>query len=91
MKSIGIRELRQQASRYIALVRAGDTIQVTDRGRPVALLVPIPAGSMLDRLAAEDRLALGQGDLLDLGAPVTPARGQPLPSASLSEMRADER
>ena len=91
MRSIGIRELRQQASRYIALVRAGDTIQVTDRGRPVALLVPIPAGSTLDRLAAEDRLLPGEGDLLDLGTPVPPARGKCLPSASLSEMRADER
>ena len=41
MERIGVRELRQHASRYLARVRAGETIEVTDRGRPVARLVPI--------------------------------------------------
>lgn len=36
-----MRELRQHASRYLARVRAGETIEVTDRGRPVARLVPV--------------------------------------------------
>lgn len=40
MIGIGVRELRQHASRYLARVAAGETLQVTDRGRPVALLVP---------------------------------------------------
>jgi len=35
-----VRELRQHASRYLALVARGETIEVTDRGRPVAMLVP---------------------------------------------------
>lgn len=42
MDRIGVRELRQHASRYLARVRAGETIEVTDRGRPVARLVPVP-------------------------------------------------
>jgi prevent-host-death family protein len=37
---IGVRELRQNASRYLALVKAGQTVEVTDRGELVALLVP---------------------------------------------------
>ncbi len=41
MRSIGIRELRQQASKHLRDVERGETIEVTDRGRPVALLVPI--------------------------------------------------
>lgn len=41
MEQIGIRELRQHASRWIDKVRAGASIQITDRGRPVARLVPI--------------------------------------------------
>lgn len=41
MKSIGIRELRQHASEYIRLVEAGETVQVTDRGRPVAMITPV--------------------------------------------------
>jgi prevent-host-death family protein len=91
MVSIGIRELRQRASKYIAMVRRGDTVQVTDRGRPVALLVPIPEDGILDRLAAQGRLSPEAGDLLDLGAPLPAATGKPLPSSVLSEIRADER
>jgi prevent-host-death family protein len=91
MISIGIRELRQRASRYIALVRGGRTIEVTDRGRPVALLVPIPRGSEIERLGAEGRLSPDGGDLLELGSPVAPAPGESLPSKVLEEMRVDER
>jgi prevent-host-death family protein len=42
MEKIGVRELRQNASRYLARVAKGETIQVTDRGRAVALLIPNP-------------------------------------------------
>lgn len=91
MQTIGVRELRQNASRYLALVQTGETLQVTDRGRPVALLVPVPEGSALDRLEAAGRLSPSAGDLLDLGAPLRPTRGKPLPSEALQGMRADER
>lgn len=40
MERIGVRELRQNASRYLALVKAGETIEVTQRGRLIALLSP---------------------------------------------------
>ena len=43
MERIGVRELRQHASRYLALVANGETVEVTDRGRPVARLIPIDA------------------------------------------------
>ena len=41
MERIGVRELRQHASQYLARVARGERIEVTDRGRPVAMLVPI--------------------------------------------------
>jgi prevent-host-death family protein len=41
MERIGVRELRQHASRYLARVARGEVIEVTDRGRPVARLVPV--------------------------------------------------
>ena len=44
MRRIGIRELRQNASQYIRLVKAGETIEVTERDVPVALLTPLPKG-----------------------------------------------
>jgi len=39
-ESIGIRELRQHASRYVAMAKAGQRVPVTDRGKLVAYLVP---------------------------------------------------
>jgi prevent-host-death family protein len=41
MKSIGLRELRQRASHYLHHVEVGRAIEITMRGRPVALLVPL--------------------------------------------------
>jgi prevent-host-death family protein len=57
VEKIGIRELRQNASVWVAKVKAGATIQITDRGRPVARLVPItPAERARDQLIAEGQL-----------------------------------
>lgn len=92
MRTIGVRELRQQASRHLRAVEAGETIQVTDRGKPVAMIVPVmPEHDVLDRLEAEGRLTRGLGDLLRHGPPVRPKKGLPLPSEVLAQLRADER
>jgi prevent-host-death family protein len=57
MERIGVRELRQHASRYLSRVKAGETVEVTERGELVALLVPPdPASSARDRLVADGRL-----------------------------------
>lgn len=91
MASIGIRELRQQASKYLRRVEGGETIEVTDRGRPVALLVPIPQESRRAQLIASGRLRPASGDLLDLGEPLPAVEGEPLLSEILAQMREDER
>jgi prevent-host-death family protein len=91
MRAIGIRDLRQQASRYLRDVQRGETIEVTDRGHPVARLVPVPRIGGIDELAASGRVELARGDALELGPPLTPATGTPLPSETLAEARADER
>src|SRR6202161_4427327 len=50
---IGIRELRQHASVYVDLAEKGYTVDITNRGRLVAQLVPVrEAGSPLERLIA---------------------------------------
>lgn len=57
MHRIGVRELRQNASRYLALVKAGETVEVTERGELVALLVsPHQSRTARDRLIAAGRL-----------------------------------
>ncbi|PXY27171.1 type II toxin-antitoxin system Phd/YefM family antitoxin [Prauserella muralis] len=52
MKSIGIRDLRQNASVYLRRVAAGESFTVTDRGAPVAELRPTgESGVIADMLA----------------------------------------
>ena len=86
-----MRELRQQASKYLRAVEAGETLEVTDRGRPVALLVPVPNSGPMERLAAAGRLSIATSDLMDLGAPLAPLASIPLPTETLAVGRADER
>ncbi|MGH8894514.1 MAG: type II toxin-antitoxin system Phd/YefM family antitoxin [Actinomycetes bacterium] len=50
---VGVRELKNNLSRYLARVTAGDEVVVTDRGRPIARISPLTAKSTLDRLVAE--------------------------------------
>lgn len=90
MRVIGIRELRQQASRYLREVERGETFEVTDRGRPIARVVPIPPAAGLEELAASGRLTPAGGDALELGRPIV-AGDKPLPSETLARLRADER
>jgi len=61
MQRIGVRELRQHASRYLAMVARGERIEVTDRGRPVALLVPARADEW-DDLVTSGRVLAPQDD-----------------------------
>ncbi|MCI0774033.1 MAG: type II toxin-antitoxin system prevent-host-death family antitoxin, partial [Chloroflexi bacterium] len=39
-RSVGIRELKNRLSKYLRAVKAGQTILITDRGRPVGRLIP---------------------------------------------------
>jgi len=85
MDKVGVRELRRDASAILRRVAAGETIQVTDRGRPVALMVKaMPEG--LERLEAEGMIRHGEGDLLKI-KPVKPRPGTRLPSERVSEGR----
>lgn len=65
MDSVGVRELRQNLSRYLGKVKDGETFAVTERGREVARLSPSgPADSPIARLVAERGATMPRGDLL---------------------------
>ncbi len=67
---VGVGELRQSLSVFLRRVQAGETLEVSERGRAVALLTPLPkSDSVLDRLIAEGRAVDATGDLLELGLP----------------------
>jgi prevent-host-death family protein len=50
---VGIRELRNNLSRYLERVQAGDEVLITDRGRAVAWVLPLSGARTLDRLIAD--------------------------------------
>ncbi|MEO6715526.1 MAG: type II toxin-antitoxin system prevent-host-death family antitoxin [Mycobacteriales bacterium] len=88
MDQIGVRELRQHASRWLERVRRGESFEVTDRGRPVAMLVPF-ADDSWDRLVAAGLASEpvdGDSDITRLRL----ARGARVTSA-LQRLRDDER
>jgi len=85
MDRVGVRELRRDASVLLRRVAAGETIEITDRGRVVARLVQAtPTG--LAALEERGLIRHGIGDLLAL-EPVTLPPGMRLPSELLSEGR----
>ena len=95
MKRIGIRELRQNASVYIRMVKAGETIEVTERDVPVALLTPLPAEPPRQKTRREELIE--QGLLIpgtqnwanwEPGPPAEP--GTPTLSQVLQEMRDED-
>jgi prevent-host-death family protein len=90
--SIGVRELRQNASRYLRLIEErGEPIQITDRGRPVALLTPLPTGSRLQQLRASGKLTPAVRPWDALPPPIRLQPGEKTASELLEELRAGER
>jgi len=89
MERIGVRELRQRASEWLRRCAAGESFEVTMRGRPVARLLPAEPEEGMAALVAAGRLRLGRGRVEDSEPP--PAGEGPTASDLLQEARADER
>ena len=90
MASVGIRELRQRASELLRRVEDGESIEITDRGRPVAVLAPLPADPV-ERLRAAGDLQASEGEIAELPEPLVTSSGVELPSDVLARLRRDER
>jgi prevent-host-death family protein len=91
MERVGVRELRQNLSVYLRRVKAGESLDVTERGEVVARLVPLDGGSRLERWIREGKARPAAGDVRDLPPPrPLPAGARPM-SETLEEMRDAER
>jgi prevent-host-death family protein len=89
MNRVGVRELRQNLSRYLVEVKSGESFVVTERGHEVARLTPSGlSGSSIARLVAEHGATMPKADLLELVRLSTtpPAAGRPSLEV-LDEMR----
>lgn len=95
MERIGVRELRQHASRWLRRVAEGETYEITVRGVPVARLSPVaPPEGVLERLAAEGLVTLATEDIHEVMERLEPIEippGGQSPSERLAELRRDER
>lgn len=89
MRTISQRELRNNSGEVLRAVAAGESMVITNRGQPAAMLTPVP-GTVRERLVAAGRLvpAAKAFGATPLPAPVTvPAGADEL----LERDRADER
>ncbi len=65
---VGVRELKAKLSEYLDRVGAGEVVVVTDRGRPVARLVPYSSASVIDRGIEEGWIEAPRRHRLDAAA-----------------------
>lgn len=86
MVEVGIRALKQNASAVVAQAAAGETVTITDRGRPVAQMTSIPQ-SRLQALIDAGNARVPRRRIAELSAPTA----GPNLSNELRSMREDER
>ncbi len=88
---VGVRELRQNLSVYLDRVKDGESLQVTEFGRVVALLVPLPAEklSAFERMVREGRAIPPRGSLKDRRPPQRTPPGTPSSEEMLAWDRED--
>ena len=89
MAEVGIRALKQNASAVVARATAGEVITVTDRGRPVAQLSPLPR-PVIDRLVEAGQARPPKHPLAELPEPAPATDGTQL-SDAIVDARGDER
>lgn len=68
---VGVRELKQRLSEMLDRAERGEIVRVTDRGRPKAIIGPIPGRAAIERGIAEGWITPGSG------GPLPPARRWP--------------
>jgi prevent-host-death family protein len=88
---VGVRELRQNLSVYLDRVKAGESLEVTEHGHPVARLSPLsPAKRKIEQMIEEGRIRRAYLHTPFNPLPM-PANAKMTISEALAEMRAEER
>jgi prevent-host-death family protein len=64
MADVGVRELKQRLSEYLDRAERGEILRVTDRGRPKALLGPLPGRARVEQGVSEGWIRAGSGGTL---------------------------
>jgi prevent-host-death family protein len=83
---VGVRELKQHLSEYLDRAERGEVVRVTDRGRPKALLGPLPGRARVEEGVSEGWISPGSGKRL---APVRRRRAAQPTREILAEDRGE--
>jgi prevent-host-death family protein len=92
MVTVPCRQLKNRLGAYLGMVRAGQAIRVTDRGKPVACILPLATAEqeqtaeLLSALLAKGSLTLGGGRLSAAVKPVVLKAGRSI-AAMIAEGR----
>ena len=84
---VAVTELRAHLSSWLDRIRGGDEVVVTDRGLPVARLVPVDSTSLLERLTERGVIARPTA----LSRPVATGRPRVRATESLGHLVSDQR
>jgi len=85
MMEVGVRELKSALSSYLKRVRSGESIVVTDRGEPIARIIPVGLPEGIAKLMAEGRVTWS-------GKPFRPPKPMRIaPGPPLSDYIAEDR
>ena len=63
MGDVGVRELKQRLSEYLDRAERGEIVRVTDRGRPKALLGPLPGRGRVEQGVSEGWITPAPGEI----------------------------
>jgi prevent-host-death family protein len=93
MQRVGSREFKNRLGRYLLAVRGGQTLVITDRGKPVAKVSPpdqngdseLTFSAVLKRLEAEGKIRLPKRPLGKFRA--VPTRGKPASEMIIEDRR----
>lgn len=91
MTTVPSRELKNRLGKYLKLVKEGETVRITDRGRPIACIVPLgsqesEADRMMARLISKGGITFGSGLPIAQQPPARMRAGK-----SIADMVAEDR
>ena len=89
-QSVGVRELRQSASKILDQVKDGAVFEITEHGVPVARLVPITK-SLYEEYIAAGLIIPAENPDWRFEMPTIKLKGKKTSTEVLMEMRAEER
>ena len=89
-QSVGVRELRQSASKILDQVKDGAVFEITEHGVPVARLVPITK-SLYEEYIAAGLIIPAENPVTHFEMPTFKLKGKKTSTEVLMEMRAEER